>query len=151
MIINPKNVPQRTTSNYPEQFQPRVAGRIKQALGKAAGIKNFGVNLVQLSSQSCSSLRHWHSKQDEFIYVIEGEITLITDAGEQILTRGMMAGFPAGEANGHHLINKSNQVAVYLEVGDRTPDDEVHYSDDDLVASAGENGWIFLHKDGSKY
>ena len=151
MIINPENIPQRTTSNYPEQFQPRVAGRIKQALGNAAGIKNFGVNLVQLLPGSSSSLRHWHSKQDEFIYVIEGEITLITNAGEQILTTGMMAGFPAGEASGHHLINKSNKVVVYLEVGDRTPNDEAHYPDDDLVASAGENGWIFLHKDGSRY
>jgi uncharacterized cupin superfamily protein len=151
MIVNPKNIPQRTTSNYPEQFRSRVTGRIKQALGNAVGIKNFGVNLVQLSQGSCSSLRHWHSKQDEFIYVIEGEITLITNAGEQILTPGMMAGFPAGEPDGHHLVNKSNQVAVYLEVGDRTPNDEVNYPDDDLVASANENSWTFLHKDGSKY
>ncbi|GAB1541004.1 lpg2434 family Dot/Icm T4SS effector [Scytonema sp. NUACC21] len=151
MIINPENVPQRTTSNYPEQFQSRVTGRIKQAVGNAAGIKNFGVNLVQLSPGSCSALRHWHTKQDEFIYVIEGEITLITDSGEQLLRPGMMAGFPAGEASGHHLVNKSNQVVVYLEIGDRTPNDEAHYPDDDLVACEGENGWIFLHKDGSKY
>ncbi|OKH46270.1 cupin [Calothrix sp. HK-06] len=151
MIINPENVPQRTTSNYPKQFQSRVAGRIKQALGNSAGIKNFGVNLVHLSPGSCSSLRHWHSKQDEFIYVIKGEITLITNAGEQILTPGMMAGFPAGEADGHHLLNKSNEVVVYLEVGDRTPNDEGYYPDDDLVAQESGNGWIFLHKDGSKY
>jgi uncharacterized cupin superfamily protein len=151
MIINPENLPQRTTSNYPEQFQKRITGRIKQALGNAAGIKNFGVNLVQLAPGSCSALRHWHSKQDEFIYVIEGEITLITDAGEQILTSGMMAGFPADEADGHHLVNKSSQVVVYLEVGDSTADDEVNYPDDDLIAKGSENGWIFLHKDGSKY
>lgn len=151
MIINPENISQRTTSIYPEQFQQRVTGRIKQALGNAAGLKNFGVNLVKLAPGSCSALRHWHSKQDEFIYVIEGEVTLITDAGEQILTPGMMAGFPANVADGHHLVNKSSQVVVYLEVGDRTPNDQANYPDDDLIASAGENGWVFLHKDGSKY
>ncbi|RUT04270.1 cupin [Dulcicalothrix desertica PCC 7102] len=151
MIINPENIPQRTTSTYPEEFKQRVAGRIKQAVGNAALIKNFGVNLVKLAPGSCSALRHWHSKQDEFIYVVEGEITLITNAGEQILTPGMMAGFPAGKADGHHLINKSSQVVIYLEVGDRTPNDEVDYPDDDLIASSSENGWIFSHKDGSEY
>ncbi|BAZ30289.1 cupin domain-containing protein [Cylindrospermum sp. NIES-4074] len=152
MIINPENVPQRTTTVYPNEFKPLVAGRIKQALGNAAGLKNFGVNLVTLAPGSCSALRHWHTKQDEFIYVISGEVTLITDAGEQIFQPGMMAGFPAGEPDGHHLVNRSHAVVVYLEIGDRTPDDEGNYPDDDLIAKLGSDGnYIFLHKDGTPY
>jgi uncharacterized cupin superfamily protein len=152
MIINPENVPQRTTTVYPNEFKPLVAGRIKQALGNAAGLKNFGVNLVTLAPGSCSALRHWHTKQDEFIYVISGEVTLVTNAGEQILQPGMMAGFPAGEADGHQLVNRSHAVVVYLEIGDRTPDDEGNYPDDDLIAKLGSDGnYIFLHKDGTPY
>lgn len=151
MIIDPENVPSRTTSIYPEQFKPLMAGRIKQALGNAAGLKNFGVNLVTLAPGSCSALRHWHTQQDEFIYVIEGEVTLITNAGAQILKSGMMVGFPAGEEDGHQLVNKSDSIVVYLEIGDRTPDDVVNYPDDDLIAKATPNGWAFTHKDGSLY
>jgi uncharacterized cupin superfamily protein len=151
MIIDPQNVPIRQGSNYPDQFKPRIAGRLKQRLGDAVGLKNFGVNQVTLQPGSQSALRHWHTKQDEFIYVLTGEVTLVTDAGEQILTAGMAAGFPAGEANGHHLVNRSDQVAVYLEVGDRTPDDQGVYPDDDLVAKHGGQGWVFTRKDGSVF
>jgi len=152
MIINPDNIPSRTTSIYPEKFQHHVAGRVKKALGNAAGLKNYGVNLVTLAPGSCSALRHWHTRQDEFIYIIEGEATLFTNAGEQILTAGMMAGFPAGEDDGHQLINRSDTVVIYLEVGDRTPDDEAYYPDDDLMAKTGENGKrIFTTKDGKLY
>lgn len=152
MIINPDDVPRRTTSVYPDVFKSRIAGRVKQALGNAAGLKNFGVNLVTLTPGSCSALRHWHTQQDEFIYIIQGEITLITNAGEQILTPGMMAGFPAGEADGHQLMNKSQAMAIYLEVGDRTPDDEVYYPDEDLIAKSSNDGvWIFTHKNGDLY
>lgn len=152
MIINPENIPHRTTSVYPEVFKSRIAGRVKQALGNAAGLKNFGVNLVTLSPGSCSALRHWHNKQDEFIYIIQGEVTLVTNAGEQILTPGMMAAFPAGEADGHQLVNKSSEIVIYLEVGDRTPGDKVYYPDDDLIAkSSDDGGWIFTHQDGILY
>jgi uncharacterized cupin superfamily protein len=151
VIIDPKNVPSRTTSNYPEQFKHLIAGRIKQALGNAAELKNFGVNLVTLAPGSCSALRHWHTRQDEFIYVLEGEVTLITNAGSEILQPGMMAGFPAGEENGHQLVNKSQHPVVYLEVGDRTADDEANYPDNDLVAKASPYGWIFTHKNGTLY
>lgn len=152
MIINPDNVPRRTTSVYPDVFKSRIAGRVKQALGNAAGLKNFGVNLVTLTPGSCSALRHWHTQQDEFIYIIQGEATLITNAGEQILTAGMMAGFPAGEANGHQLLNKSQAIVIYLEVGDRSPGEEVYYPDDDLIAkSSDDGGWIFTHKNGDLY
>lgn len=106
MIINPENVPSRTTSIYPEQFQHYMVGRVKKALGNAAGLNNFGVNLVTLAPGSCSALRHWHTRQDEFIYVIKGEVTLITNTGEQILKPEMMAAFPAGEEEGHQLINR---------------------------------------------
>jgi uncharacterized cupin superfamily protein len=151
MIINPQDVPIRTTTVYPEPFKALMTGRVKQALGNAAGLKNFGVNLVSLEPGSRSALRHWHTRQDEFIYVIEGEVSLITDAGPQLLTPGMMAGFPAGEANGHHLVNQSNSRVVYLEIGDRTPEDQAHYPDDDLLAKAGPEGWIITHKDGTAY
>lgn len=152
MIIKPENIPSRTTSIYPNEFKPFVAGRAKQALGNVAGLKNFGVNLVTLAPGSCSALRHWHTCQDEFIYVIEGEVTLVNNAGKQILKPGMMAAFPAGEADGHHLVNHSNAVVVYLEVGDRSPNDEAYYPDDDLIAkSAADGGRIFTHKDGTLY
>jgi uncharacterized cupin superfamily protein len=151
MVIDPQNVPDRIGTNYPEPFKKLVAGRIKKRLGDAVGLKNFGVNLVKLEPGSCSALRHWHTAQDEFIYILEGEVTLVTDNGEQILSPGMSAGFPAGEANGHHLINRSDQIVVYLEVGDRTPNDKAHYPDDDLVAKDNSGSWVFTHKDGSSY
>lgn len=151
MIINPENISDQTSSNYPEQFKLLVAGRSKKRLGDAAGLKNFGVNLVKLAPGSCSALRHWHTKQDEFIYILSGEITLVTNQGEQTLTAGMAAGFTAGVADGHHLINRSNAVSVYLEIGDRTSGDQVNYPDADLVANDSSNGWTFTHKDGSLY
>ncbi|MBE9004921.1 cupin domain-containing protein [Fortiea sp. LEGE XX443] len=152
MIINPEHVPSRTTSIYPDEFQHFVTGRVKKALGNAAGLKKYGVNLVTLEPGSRSALRHWHTRQDEFIYIIAGEATLVTNAGKQILTPGMMVGFPAGEEDGHQLVNNSDQVVVYLEVGDRTSDDEVYYPDDDLIAKAGVNGErIFIKKDGTLY
>lgn len=151
MIVHPEDVAERTTSNYPEQFKPLVAGRARKRLGDAAGLKNFGVNLTKLAPGSCSALRHWHTKQDELVYVLEGEVTLVTNTGEQTLQPGMVAGFPAGVADGHHLINRSNSVAIYLEIGDRTLDDEVSYPDVNLVAKHSLGGWIFTHQDGSLY
>lgn len=151
MIINPENVTNSYSSNYPEEFKPVVAGRSKKRLGNAAGLQNFGVNLVELAPGSASALRHWHDKQDEFIYVVSGEITLLTDAGEEILTVGDCAGFPAGVADGHCLINRSGEKATYLEIGDRTPSDRVTYPDDDLVAQNSPKGWIFARNDGKLY
>lgn len=151
MLIDPQTVPDRTSSIYPQIFRAAVQGRAKKALGNAAGLKNFGVNLVRLEPGSCSALRHWHSHQDEFIYVLAGELTLVTDAGNQILTPGMAAGFPAGEANGHQLVNHSTAIALYLEIGDRTQGDCVTYPDADLIATASQQGWVFTHEDGSPY
>ncbi|WP_373535379.1 cupin domain-containing protein [Microcoleus sp.] len=159
MIVNPENVPDITGSKYPLQFQSAVAGRVKKRLGDAAGLQNFGVNLVRLAPGSSSALRHWHSRQDELVYVLEGEITLISNAGEEVLQPGMAAGFRAGDADGHRLVNRTNAVVVYLEVGDslrdsfasRTPGDSANYPDDDLVAKADGNSWIFTHKNGEIY
>ena len=151
MIIDPENVTISYDSNYPKQFKPVVAGRGKKRLGNAAMLQNFGVNLVELAPGSASALRHWHDKQDEFIYVLSGEITLTTDDGEETLTAGACAGFPAGVADGHCLINRSQEVATYLEIGDRTANDAVVYPDDDLVAHHSVNGWMFPRKDGTSY
>ena len=151
MLINPDEIPENTSTNYPEAFKQLVSGRIKKRVGDAAGLSNFGVNLVKLEPGSWSSIRHWHSHQDEFIYIIEGEITLVTNAGEKILKSGDMAGFPAGEANGHHLINNSAQVVTYLEIGDRTAGDTVTYPDHDLIAKHHQSGWVFTKKNGDLY
>lgn len=148
MIINPEDIPDKTSSNYPQEFKSLVAGRSKKRLGDAAEIKNFGVNLVKLAPGGCSALRHWHTQQDELIYVLEGKITLVTNQGEQTLTAGMVAGFPAGLTDGHHLTNRCNSVAMYLEIGDRTPEDEVNYPDVDLIAKHSDQGWIFTRKNG---
>ncbi|MEH2468398.1 cupin domain-containing protein [Nostoc sp.] len=153
MIINPQEVPSEIRTNYPDEFKPMVAGRIRQQLGNFAGLQNFGVNLVKLEPGSYSSIRHWHSHQDEFIYVLEGELTLVTDRGAEILTPGMAAGFPAGEANGHHLVNRSSVVAIYLEVGDRTPNDKVTYPDENLMTTASPDGKSrkLIRNDGTPY
>ena len=115
------------------------------------GLANFGVNLTELAPGAWSSQRHWHTRQDEFVYVLQGEVTLISDAGEQVLTPGMCAGFPAGVADGHHLINRGSVPARFLEVGDRLPGDAGHYSEVDLAARSGSTPYVFTRRDGSAY
>ena len=151
MLINTELVPEVTSSNYPEVFKQLVAGRSKKKLGNFAHLQNFGVNLVKLNPGSWSSIRHWHSQQDEFIYILEGEVTLVTDEGETTLKPGDCAGFPGGEPNGHHLINNSNALVIYLEIGDRTTGDTVTYPDADLLAKEHQGNWLFTHKDGKVY
>jgi uncharacterized cupin superfamily protein len=150
--INAAAAPARTKpSNYPEPFASRMAGREKRPLGDLFGLTNFGVNLTRLAPNAVSSLRHAHTKQDEFIYVLQGQPTLHTDEGRMVLAPGMCAGFKAGTGNGHHLINETAEDVVYLEVGDRTPGDEGHYPDDDLRALLVEGKWKFVRKDGTPY
>jgi uncharacterized cupin superfamily protein len=149
--LDPDKVAAVCGTNYPEPFKTRVAGRAKKKLGDALGLKNFGVNLTMLKPGAQSALRHWHAKQDEFVYVVSGELVLVSNAGEQVLSPGMCAGFPAGCADGHHLVNRSGRDVVYLEVGDRTPGDAATYPDDDLVARAAAAGWMFTRKDGTPY
>ncbi len=126
-------------------------GREKRALGDLFGLSNFGVNLTRLAPSAISSLRHAHSRQDEFIYILVGHPTLVTDEGETQLAPGLCAGFKAGTGNGHHLINQTDEVVVYLEIGDRTPGDSGSYPDDDLQAILIDGKWRFLHKDGTPY
>jgi uncharacterized cupin superfamily protein len=149
--LDPARVPEQSATGYPEPFKSRVAGRHRRRLGDAAGLKNFGVNFTRLDPGSESSMRHWHTKQDEFVYVLEGEVTLVTDAGRQRLTAGMAAGFPAGAADGHQLVNETGQPVLYLEIGDRTPGDGASYSDVDLAARLLEGKWVFTRKDGSPH
>jgi len=138
-------------SNYPEPFIARVAGREKRQLGEVFGLSNFGVNLTRLAPGAESALRHWHGKQDEFVYALDGEATLITDAGETRLARGMCAGFKAGTGDAHHIVNRSSADFVYLEIGDRTPGGGVGYPDDDLGLTIVDGRMRFTHKDGSPY
>lgn len=144
--------PRTKPSNYPEPFASRMAGREKRALGDLFGLSNFGVNLTRLVPGAGSALRHAHTKQDEFVYVLEGHPVLITDQGETPLAPGMCAGFKAGSGNGHQLVNRTRADVLYLEVGDRSAGDTATYPDDDLQAALGQDRtWQFAHKDGTPY
>jgi len=150
--IDAAAVPPRTKkTNYPEPFASRMEGRIKQPLGDLFGLANFGVNRTRLVPGGASALRHAHTKQDEFVYILEGHPTLHTDEGKLRLAPGMCAGFKAGTGNAHRLVNESNADVVYLEIGDRTPGDAAEYPDDDIRAERIENGWRFTRKDGTPY
>ena len=138
-------------TNYPEPFASRMAGRRKQPLGELFGLANFGVNLTRLAPGGSSSLRHAHTKQDEFVYIVAGHPTLHTDAGRTRLAPGMCAGFRAGTGDAHRLVNETAEEVAYLEVGDRTPGDEASYPDDDLQARKVAGGWRFTRKDGTPY
>jgi uncharacterized cupin superfamily protein len=134
---------------YPPPHDERVAGRSKKRLGDAVGLTQFGVNLTTLKPGSASAHRHWHENQDEFVYVLEGALTLVENDGETILGAGDAAGFKAGVANGHHLVNRTDRDAVYLEVGTRTPRERAHFSDVDLAVVVDESGVHYTRKDGS--
>jgi uncharacterized cupin superfamily protein len=144
--------PVRTSpSNYPQPFASQMAGREKRPLGALFGLQNFGVNLTRLAPGAVSALRHAHSRQDEFVYILQGNPTLHTDEGQTRLEPGMCAGFKAGTGNAHRLLNETAQDVVYLEVGDRTAGDEGTYPDDNLRAVLVEGKWKFVHKDGKPY
>jgi uncharacterized cupin superfamily protein len=147
--IDVSGVPRRQGSGYPEPFDAPCADRVRQRLGEAGGLTDFGVNLMRLPPGNWSSQRHWHSEEDEFVYVLDGELTLIEDAGETMLRQGDCAAFPKGTGNGHHMINRSNETAVYLEIGARAAADVTTCSDIDMI-SANADG-RFVHKDGAPY
>ena len=138
-------------SNYPEPFASMMKGRIKRPLGDAFGLQNFGVNLTDLSPRSISALLHEHSKQDEFIYILEGHPTLVTSEGTQVLSPHMCMGFRAANGVAHQLINETDQMVRYLEIGDRTAGDSGSYPNDDLIAVLESGIWRFTHKDGTPY
>jgi len=149
--LDPMTVAPSGPTTYPEPFRALVAARERRRLGDALGLKNFGVNLLRLPPGCASSQRHWHSRQDEFVYVVAGEVVLVTDSGDQVLTVGMAAGFPAGKPDGHHLINRSAADALVLEVGDRTPGDEADYSDIDMLVRLIGGKARYVRKDGTPY
>ena len=152
IAVTAAEVPARNRSSiYPEPFASRMVGREKRQLGEVFGLTNFGVNLTRLAPNAVSALRHAHTKQDEFVYILQGRPTLHTDEGRRQLSPGMCAGFKAGTGNGHRLINETTEEVVYLEVGDRTAGDEGSYPDDNLKAVLLEGKWKFVHKDGTPY
>ena len=152
-IVMPKldiaTVPERKGTGYPPPFDAPSVDRIRQRLGSAGGLTDFGVNLMRLPPGNWSSQRHWHSHEDEFVYILEGELVLIEDNGETVLREGDCAAFPKASGNGHHMINRSDRMAVYLEVGSRAKEDLTMCSDIDMM-SANSDG-RFVHKDGAPY
>ena len=147
--IDIASVPERIGCPYPKPFDQPCAERVRQRIGNAGGLGEFGVNLMRLPPGNWSSQRHWHTHEDEFVYIIDGELTLIEDDSETVLRAGDCAAFPKNTGNGHHLINKSSKVAVYLEVGSRHRDDVTTCSDVDIRSSNADGR--FVHKDGTPY
>ena len=149
--FKPADLASQTDSGYPEPFRSRVLPRDKRALGDAAELTRIGVNYTTLAPGAESSMRHWHTHEDELVYVLSGELVLITDAGERPLGAGQCAGFPAGLANGHQLVNRSGKPAVYLEISNRDQEDAATYPDVDLRWNAADARDEFTHKDGRPY
>ena len=152
--IDARALPVRTGTSYPAPYDEAVRGRSRQVLGDAAGLTQFGVNLMRLAPGAASSHRHWHAGEDEFVLVLEGEVVLEEDDGEAVLRAGEAAGFPAGRAVGHRLINRSDADAVVLEVGTRSTDDTSTYTQDEVDMQAvkrGSTAWTMLRKDGTPH
>lgn len=153
--LDPLTVPARSTSGYPEPYRSRVLPREKRALGDALGLRKIGINHTTLPPGKESSMRHWHTHEEEFVFVLAGEVVLRTDAGEQLLTAGMCAGFPPSAdgrtGDGHQLVNRGKVPAVYLEISDRVPGDGAHYPDDDLRFHGVDAPVRFTRKDGSHF
>ena len=149
--IDIAKLPLDSRTNYPAPFDQVVAGRSRKRLGNAAGLDQFGVNLTTLKPGAASALRHWHEKEDEFVYILAGEVTLIENDGETVLKAGDAAGFKANVANGHHLVNKSTGDAVYIEIGTRSKHERAFYSDVDMMVVRDDSGARYIHKDGKPY
>jgi uncharacterized cupin superfamily protein len=151
VIDDPLRLPGRRSTIYPKPFDEGFDKRIKRALTDGLGLTQFGVNLTTLEPGGKSAHRHWHACEDEFIYVLSGELTLVTDEGEQTLKPSMAVGFPAGEKNGHQLVNNSGEPATYLEIGTRAVNDEATYPDIDLKAEKRDGRFRFFKKSGEPY
>ena len=149
--LDPQTVAEVRRSIYPEPFKSRMGDRAKRRLGDACGLTRFGVNLVTLGAGGQSALRHWHTLEDEFVYVLSGEVVLVTDGGEQTLSAGMCAGYPGGKRDAHHFVNRSVKPATYLEIGNRIDGDNAFYPDDDLMWADDGGGQHASHKDGRRY
>ena len=151
VIRDPTALPGRRGTVYPAPFDAGFDGRLKRPLTEALGLTQFGVNVTTLAPGAMSAQRHWHANEDEFVYVLSGSLTLVTDAGEQVLTAGMAAGFPHGVADGHCLVNRTNAAATYLEIGTRCKDDDATYPDIDLVGAKRDGRYKFTAKTGEPY
>jgi uncharacterized cupin superfamily protein len=149
--IDIANVPVDTRTGYPPPFDRVTIGRERKRLGNAVGLDQFGVNLTTLKPGAASALRHWHECEDELIYVLEGEVVLIEDNGEVVLKPGDAAGFKANSPVGHHLVNKSDRNAVFLEIGTRSKNERVDYPDVDLKVVRDDAGMRYTHKNGEPY
>ena len=149
--LDPATLTPYTSSGYPEPFRSRVLPREKRLLGDALGLTRFGVNLTTLQPGKESSMRHWHTREEEFVYVLEGEVVLVTDAGEQVLRAGQCVGYPAGSGDGHQFVNRTDRPARYLEVGSRDDADEVFYPDADLLYNPPGQRGRFTRRDGTPY
>ncbi|MCA3260712.1 MAG: cupin domain-containing protein [Telmatospirillum sp.] len=147
-VLDPKTIAPRVGTNYPEPYRSKLGGREKRVVGDAVGLKNFGVNLVRLPPGAMSAMRHWHTRQDEFVYVLEGTAMLLSDAGKTPIPAGSCAGFPAGTPDGHCIVNETDRDVVYLEVGDRTSGDVSTYPDADMMGKF-VHSWAMTRKDGS--
>jgi uncharacterized cupin superfamily protein len=149
--IDIANLPVDTRTGYPQPFDRVVVGRGRKRLGNAIGLDQFGVNLTTLKPSAASALRHWHEQEDEFVYILEGEVVLIEDGGECVLKAGDAAGFKANSRNGHQLVNRGSRDAVYLEIGTRSRHERVDYPDVDLMVVRDDNGMRYTHKNGEPY
>jgi uncharacterized cupin superfamily protein len=147
--IDRNKVQTKTGTGYPAPYHEPCVARVRQRLADAAGLTQFGVSLTRLPAGAWSSQRHWHGSEDEFVYVLEGELTLVTDGGEEVLKAGDSAGFKAGDPDGHHLQNRTAKDAVYLDIGSRRADDEVIYPNIDLKYSGRRD--CFTHANGEPY
>jgi uncharacterized cupin superfamily protein len=150
-VIDTKTCPVKTGSIYPAPYAAMMAGRSSLRLGDAGGLTQFGANLVTLEAGAMSSLRHWHEAEDEFVIVTKGECVLIENQGESVLRPGDCAAFPAGVANGHHFVNRTEQPACFLVVGSKAAHEVAHYSDHNLVVTIEGKAATFTHRDGSPY
>lgn len=148
-VIDQKSVPLQTGSSYPEPYNRQMVGRSSKWLGKAAGLTQFGANLVILAPGAMSSQRHWHLREDEFLVMTKGELVLVEDQGETVMRPGDCAAFPAGVPNGHHLVNRSDAEAQFVVVGSDYPNEVCTYSDIDMMVTGNGDASHFTHKDGS--
>jgi uncharacterized cupin superfamily protein len=148
IAVRASDVRAGTGTDYPPPHDTPCRERRRHRVGDVFGLSQFGVNLLELAPGTWSSQRHWHERQDELVYVLEGEATLVTDEGETTLGPGMAAGFPANTGNGHHIVNRSNSVVRLLEIGTRTSDETAHYSDIDMIFREGPDGEGYFTKDG---
>jgi uncharacterized cupin superfamily protein len=146
--IRASDLPARRGSDYPAPHDAPCRERIRRALGDAFGLSQFGVNLLELPPGAWSSQRHWHERQEELVYVLDGEVVLVTDEGETTLTQGMTAGFRAGTGNGHHLVNRSDRTARVIEVGTRTVEEVAHYPDIAMIVREDAAGWGYFTAEG---